>query len=215
MAVPMDPTGGILTGAGSILGALPGLFGSTTTTTQRAGLEFRPEDLARMEAGAGQYQGGVTDLLSQLQKFQTGLQQMPQAPGAFQYTGGYDPITRSLAAQGRQDILRSGAAAQANLPPELRAVLGPQANLQAALQANALLPQLGQQQFARQLSQAQMQQQQYGDQARNLLAQTQLGANLATTGLGAQANLAQYLTDLATRKATTTSTSTQEGGGIF
>lgn len=212
----MDPTGGILTGAGSILGALPSIFGTTTTTSQRSGLEFRPEDLARMEAGASQYQGGVSDLLKQLQGFQSQLQtQMPTAPGQFQYTGGFDPITRGLAASGREDILRAAAASRANLSPEMRGALGNQINIQSALQSNPLMAQYGQQQFARQLSQAQMQQQQYGDLVRNLLGQTQLGANLATTGLGAQANLAQYLTDLATRKATTTSTTTQEGGGFL
>lgn len=219
---PIDPTGGILTGAGSILGALPALFGSSRTTTQRSSLDFRPEDLARMEAGAGQYQGGVADLLKQLQGFQSQLQGgMPTAPQQFQFTGAADPVTRALAAQGEQDLLARAAGARSQIMrqsqgrPDVAGPLAAMLGMQTQLQQNPLMGQAMQQQFARQLSQGQMQQQQYNDLVRNLMGSTQLGANLAATGLGAQANLSQFLTDLATRKATTTAQTTEKKGGIF
>lgn len=218
----MDPISGALAGAGSILSALPGLFGTTTTTNQRSSLEFRPEDLARMEQGASQYQTGVGDLLRQIQSLQTGLTGgMPQAPSRFEYAGAADPVTRAIAGAARQDLLSAEAAQRKRLldmyqgRPDVGGVLGSLLGMNTQLQQNQILGREMPAQFARQLSQAQLQQQQYNDVLRNLLAKTQTGANLATVGLGSQQNLAQFLADLATRRATTVSSATQEDGGLF
>lgn len=210
--------GSFLEGLGSFLSLGAG-SGQSGTQSQR--LIMRPEDEAALRRVSGQYEAGVGNLLQQLQQTRAGLGQMPQAGPRFQFTGGVDPVTASIAAAGRQDLLASEAAQRRNLlnmyqgRPDVAAPLGSILGMRSALQQNPLLGQAMQQQFARQLSQAQLQEQQLQNEIRNLFGKLQLETMLGTTGLGAQGNLVDMLANLARLGGTTESKSQQETEGFF
>lgn len=210
--------GSFLEGLGSFLSL--GL-GSDKSGTSSQRLIMRPEDEAALRAASGGYQAGVGNLLEQLQQTRAGLAGMPGAGPRFQYTGAADPVTRAIASQGRQDLLASEAAQRRNLlrqyqgRPDVASALGSVLGMQSGLQQNPLLGQAMQQQFARQLSQAQLQEQQLQNEIRNLFGRAQLETMLGTTGLGAQGNLVDMLANLAKLGGTTESKTQQESGGFF
>lgn len=203
------------------------LFGTTTkqdqTSTTRT--EFRPEDLAAIEAARGGYQTQVGDLLGQLTRSREAIQKGFVMPSSqFQFSATPDAITRALAAAGQEQIAQNAAAARRNIPanlfsgsPEATRGLSKIADIQARLKANPLLFQAFQQQQGRELTQAQQQQSAAEAANRALMGREQFGVGLGQMGLGAQQNLLSTLLSLGQGLGTQVQTGQMRGrsGGLF
>lgn len=181
---------------GTGLGLAQGLFGSSQQKQQgqRAYTQFRPEDLAAIEAARGGFQQGVQGLLGQTEASREAIRQgFLQPTGQFQFAQAPDAMTRAIAAQATQGLGQQAAAQRQQLAQQFRGpvgqILGRQAEMQSRLQQNPLLFQAFQQQQGREL--AQSQQQMAAQQAANqaLLGREQALTGLAGTGLSAQQNL--------------------------
>jgi len=191
LAEPFSLGAAAILGGSSLLGSLFGGSGSSQQTSTQQ-MKISEEDKRRFNEALGGYQGNVQNLLQQIQQSQGALGQMPQAGPRFQFTGAADPVTRAIASQGRQDLLASEAAQRRNLlrqyqgRPDVASALGSVLGMQSGLQQNPLMGQALQQQFARQLSQGQLQEQQLQNEIRNLFAREQLATNLGLSGAQAQ-----------------------------
>jgi len=181
---------------GTGLGVAQGLFGSAQSQQQgqRGYTQFRPQDLAAIEAARGGFQQGVQGLLGQTEASREAIRQgYIQPTGQFQFAQAPDAMTRAIAAQATQGLGQQAAAQRQALAQQFRGpvgqILGRQAEMQSRLQQNPLLFQAFQQQQGRELAQAQQQlaAQQAANQA--LLGREQALTGLAGTGLGAQQNL--------------------------
>ena len=189
----MAKVGEILGGALDLFG---GLFGKAQQQqqNQRAYTQFRPEDVAAIEAARGGVTTGTQNLLQQLQQSQEAIRKgFIQPTGQFQFAQAPDAMTRAIAAQATQGLGQQAAAQRQQLAQQFRGpvgqILGRQAEMQSRLQQNPLLFQAFQQQQGRELAQAQQQlaAQQAANQA--LLGREQALTGLGTTGLSAQGNL--------------------------
>lgn len=218
-----DPITGAIAGG---LGLAQGLFGTASSQQQgqRQRTEFRPEDLARIEAARGGYQGSVADLMSQLGSSREALQKgivLPQSQ--FQFSTSPDAITRGLAAQAGQQMAQQAAAQRQAIANQFRGQPGAsmalqrQADIQSRLQQNPLLFQAFQQQQGRELTQAQQQQAAAEAANRALLGREQAVTGLAQTGTGAQQNLLSTLLSLGQGLGTQVSEAQMKGrsGGLF
>ena len=181
---------------GTGLGVAQGLFGSAQSQQQgqRGYTQFRPQDLAAIEAARGGFQQGVQGLLGQTEASREAIRQgYIQPTGQFQFAQAPDAMTRAIAAQATQGLGQQAAAQRQALAQQFRGpvgqILGRQAEMQSRLQQNPLLFQAFQQQQGRELAQAQQQlaAQQAANQA--LLGREQALTGLGTTGLSAQGNL--------------------------
>lgn len=215
------------------------MFGDESQTSQQSTgtsqLQMRPEDLAQLMAQRGKVQAGTSqfaNLARQLQQQSAGAAPQLQAITAPQFSTQLDPLSQSLVAQGRQGILAQAGANQARFAQQFRGqpgvarALQAQSRARATTQQNPLLAQAAQQQTGRQLAQQQamMQAQQAENQRRLAQAgaasrgrQEQLGFGQAQ--LGSQAGLLSILSQLSgqlgKRSQTTSTTGTQEKGGMF
>ena len=195
----------ITSAIGGAIGLGQGLFGTGTSQqqAQRTRTQFRPEDLARIEAARGGYQSQVGDLMSQLAKSKETLQTGLKLPsGQFQFSATPDAITRALASQAGQQVAQQAAAQRAAIAQQFRGQPGAQmalqrqADIQSRLVQNPLLFQAYQQQQGRELTQAQQQQVAVEALNRALLGREQAVTGLAQTGVGAQQNLLSTLLTL-------------------
>jgi len=185
--------------AGALSGAMElggGLFGRAQSQQQgqRQYTQFRPEDLAAIEAARGGFQQGVQGLLGQTEASRQAIRQgFIQPTGQFQFAQAPDAMTRAIAAQATQGLGQQAAAQRQQLAQQFRGpvgqILGRQAEMQSRLQQNPLLFQAFQQQQGRELAQAQQQlaAQQAANQA--LLGREQALTGMAGTGMSAQQNL--------------------------
>lgn len=211
---------------GSAIGLGKGLFGSKTSQdqSQQSYMQFRPEDLAAIQAQQQAFQAGTGDLLSQLKGSQQALQQgyvMPQS--GFQFGASPDAITRALASQAQQGIGQQVGSQQQQIAQQFRGspgaarALQAQAAMQGRLAANPALFQAFQQQQGRELAQAQ--QAQAAAQAANqaLLGREQAVTGLGQMGLGAQQNLLSTLLSLGQARGTQVGQGQMSGrsGGLF
>ena len=202
------------------------LFGTSTkqdqTSTTRT--EFRPEDLAAIEAARGGLQTQLGDLMSQLSRSREAVQKgyvLPQA--GFQFSATPDAITRALASQAGQQVAQQAAAQRAAIGQQFRGQPGAQmalqrqADIQSRLVQNPLLFQAFQQQQGRELTQAQQQQAAAEAANRALLGREQFGVGLGQMGLGAQQNLLSTLLALGQGLGTQVQTGQMRGrsGGLF
>ena len=215
--------------ANPIAGAMSigqGLFGTASSQqqNQRSSTQFRPEDLARIEAARGGYQGSVADLMSQLGSSKEALQKGIVMPSSqFQFSASPDAITRGLAAQAGQQMAqqataqRQAIANQFKGQPGAAMALQRQADIQSRLQQNPLLFQAFQQQQGRELTQAQQQQAAAEAANRALLGREQALTGFAQTGMGAQQNLLSTLLSLGQALGEQTQAGQMKGrsGGLF
>lgn len=185
--------GQILGGALSLGQGLAGT-GSKQQQDTKQFTQFRPEDMAAIEAARGGVTSGTQNLLQQLAQSQQAIRQgFIQPTGQFQFAQAPDAMTRAIAAQATQGLGQQAAAQRQQLAQQFRGpvgqILGRQAEMQSRLQQNPLLFQAFQQQQGRELAQAQQQMaaQQAANQA--LLGREQALTGLGTTGLSAQGNL--------------------------
>lgn len=181
---------------GTGLGLAQGLFGSSQQKQQgqRAYTQFRPEDLAAIEAARGGFQQGVQGLLGQTTSSREALSRgLIQPTGRFQFSQTPDAMTRAIAAQATQGLGQQAAAQRQQYAQQFRGpvgqILGRQAEMQTRLQQNPAVFTAFQQQQGRELAQAQ--QQMAAEQAANqaLLQREQALTGLAGTGMSAQQNL--------------------------
>jgi hypothetical protein len=218
-----DPITGAIGGA---LGIGQGLFGTASSQQQgqRAFTQFRPEDLSRIEAARGGYQGSVADLMSQLGTSREALQKGLVMPSSqFQFSAAPDAMTRALAAQAGQQMAQQSTAQRQAIANQFRGQPGAalalqrQADIQSRLQQNPLLFQAFQQQQGRELTQAQQQQAAAEAANRALLGREQAVTGLAQTGLGAQQNLLSTLLSLGQGLGQQVQTGEMKGrsGGLF
>lgn len=209
---------------GTGLGVAQGLFGSAQSQQQgqRGYTQFRPQDLAAIEAARGGFQQGVQGLLGQTEASREAIRQgYIQPTGQFQFAQAPDAMTRAIAAQATQGLGQQAAAQRQQLAQQFRGpvgqILGRQAEMQSRLQQNPLLFQAFQQQQGRELAQAQQQlaAQQAANQA--LLGREQALTGLAGTGLGAQQNLLAQQLGLgqALGEQVTAALSRGRSGGLF
>lgn len=218
-----DPITGAVMGAASIG---QGLFGTSSQQQQgqQSFTQFRPEDLARIEAARGGYQASTADLMKQLGASRQALQQgyvMPQS--GFQYSTSPDAITRGLAAQAGSQIAQQAAAQRQAIAQQFRGQPGAQmalqrqADIQSRLQQNPLLFQAFQQQQGRELTQAQQAQSAAEAANRALLGREQAVTGMAQTGMGAQQNLLSTLLSLGQGLGAQIQNAQSEGrsGGLF
>lgn len=221
-------------------------FGEATSGTQNANqvthTDFRPEDLARIEAQRAAFQkatGGVSSLTGALQRqaAQQGPQQLytninlPQGGINLNAPTGLDALGRGAVAQGTQALQQQAGAQQRALAaqfagqPGIAQALARQAASQTRLQTNPLAFQAAQDSFNRQM-QGQQQQLQ-GAQLLNaaLTGQQQLQqANRAEqlgygqAGLAAQQGLLSALSQLGqqlgTQYTNTSTTQNARSGGV-
>lgn len=188
LAEPISMGVAALLGGSSLLGSL---FGGSKRTEEksRQQMMISPENQARINEALSGYQGNVSNLLQQIQQSQGALAGMPQAGERFQFTGAADPVTRAIAAQGQQDLLAQAAGARRQVMrqnPQVGGALSSILGMQSQLQQNPLMGQALQQQFARRLSEGQLQEQQLQNEIRNLFAREQLATNLGLSGAQAQ-----------------------------
>jgi hypothetical protein len=218
-----DPITGAIAGG---LGLAQGLFGTSSQQTQgqRSFTQFRPEDLQRIEAARGGYQGSVGDLMSQLGASREALQKGIVMPSSqFQFSATPDAITRALAAQATQGLAQQAGTQQQRIAqqfqgnPAASRALQAQAGMQARLAANPALFQAFQQQQGRELSQAQQAQAAAEAANRALLGREQAVTGLAQTGMGAQQNLLSSLLSLGQGLGQQIQTGEMKGrsGGLF
>jgi hypothetical protein len=218
---------------GAILGAVPsaiqlgqGLFGTASSQqqNQRQRTEFRPEDLAAIQAARGGLQTQVGDLMSQLGSSRQAIQQGIVLPSSqFQFSASPDAMTRGLAAQAGQQMAQQAAAQRQAIANQFRGQPGAsmalqrQADIQSRLQQNPLLFQAFQQQQGRELAQAQQGQAAAEAANRALLGREQAVTGLAQTGMGAQQNLLANLLSLGQGLGTQVSEAQMKGrsGGLF
>ena len=185
--------GQILGGALALGQGLAGT-GSKQEQNTRQFTQFRPEDMAAIEAARGGVTTGTQNLLNQLRQSQEAIRAgFIQPTGQFQFAQAPDAMTRAIAAQATQGLGQQAAAQRQALAQQFRGpvgqILGRQAEMQSRLQQNPLLFQAFQQQQGRELAQAQQQMaaQQAANQA--LIGREQALTGLGTTGLSAQGNL--------------------------
>lgn len=181
---------------GTGLGVAQGLFGSAQSQQQgqRGYTQFRPQDLAAIEAARGGFQQGVQGLLGQTEASREAIRQgYIQPTGQFQFAQAPDAMTRAIAAQATQGLGQQAAAQRQALAQQFRGpvgqILGRQAEMQSRLQQNPLLFQAFQQQQGRELAQSQQQMAAQAAANAALLGREQALTGLAGTGMGAQQNL--------------------------
>lgn len=202
-----------------------GLFGTGTSQqqAQRMRTEFRPEDLARIEAARGGLQTQVGDLMSQLGTSREALRGIVLPSSQFQFSTTPDAMTRALASQAGQQVAQQAAAQRAAIAQQFRGQPGAQmalqrqADIQSRLVQNPLLFQAFQQQQGRELTQAQQQQAAAEAANRALLGREQALTGLAQTGVGAQQNLLSTLLSLGQGLGTQATSGQMRGrsGGLF
>jgi hypothetical protein len=218
---------------GAVLGAVPaamqlgqGLFGTASQQQQgqRSYTQFRPEDLAAIQAARGGFQGSTADLISQLGTSREALQKGFVMPSSqFQFSASPDAMTRALASQAGQQVAQQAAAQRAAIAQQFRGQPGAQmalqrqADIQSRLVQNPLLFQAFQQQQGRELTQAQQQQAAAEAANRALLGREQAVTGLAQTGVGAQQNLLSTLLSLGQGLGQQVQTAESRGrsGGLF
>lgn len=217
----------IASGIGGGLGLAQGLFGTGTTQnqTQTSQTQFRPQDLSRIEAARGGYQGQVGDLLSQLTASREALQKGVVMPSStFQFSTTPDVTTRGIVSMGQQQLAQNAAAAKKNIPTNLWSAspvaasnLARIVDINTRLQQNPLLFQATQQQRERELQQAQQAQNAAEAANRALFGREQALTGYAQTGVGAQQNLLSTLLSLgqALGQQQTTSSMRGRSGGLF
>lgn len=202
------------------------LFGTGTSQQQSSTsqMQFRPEDLAAIQAARGGLQGQVGGLMSQLGASREAIQKGYTMPtGQFAFGATPDAMTRALASQAGQQVAQQAAAQRAAIAQQFRGQPGAQmalqrqADIQSRLVQNPLLFQAFQQQQGRELNQAQQQQSAAEAANRALLGREQAVTGLAQTGLGAQQNLLSTLLSLgqALGQQQTTSSMSGRSGGLF
>jgi hypothetical protein len=202
------------------------LFGKATSQrqAQTSQTQFRPEDIAAIQAAKGGLQTQVGGLMSQLGTSKEALQKgfvMPS--GQFAFGAAPDVISRGLAAQAGQQMAQQAAAQRQAIANQFRGQPGAamalqrQADIQTRLQQNPLLFQAFQQQQGRELAQAQQGQAAAEAANRALLGREQAVTGLAQTGVGAQQNLLSTLLSLgqALGQQQTTSQMGGRSGGLF
>jgi hypothetical protein len=211
---------------GDIVNFATGLFGTGTSQqqNQQSATNFRPQDLAQIEAARGGYQGSVADLLSQLNASREALQKGIVMPSSqFQFSASPDAMTRALAAQAGQQMAQQATAQRQAIANQFRGQPGAamalqrQADIQSRLQQNPLLFQAFQQQQGREVTQAQQQQAAAEAANRALLGREQAVTGLTQTGTGAQQNLLSTLLSLGQALGQQTQTGQMKGrsGGLF
>jgi hypothetical protein len=185
---------GKILGGGLALGQGLAGTGSKQEQNTRQFTQFRPEDMAAIEAARGGVTSGTQGLLQQLQQSQQAIRQgFIQPSGQFQFGQAPDAMTRAIAGLGTQGLREQGSAQRQQLAQQFRGpvgqILGRQAEMRTQLQQNPLLFQAFQQQQGRELAQSsqEMAAQQAANQA--LLGREQAITGLGTTGLSAQGNL--------------------------
>jgi hypothetical protein len=185
--------GQILGGGLALAQGLAGT-GSKQEQNTKQFTQFRPEDMAAIEAARGGVTTGTQNLLNQLRQSQEAIRAgFIQPTGQFQFAQAPDAMTRAIAAQATQGLSQQAGAQRQALAQQFRGpvgqILGRQAEMQSRLQQNPLLFQAFQQQQGRELAQAQQQMaaQQAANQA--LIGREQALTGLGTTGLSAQGNL--------------------------
>lgn len=209
---------------GTALGLGQGLFGTGQRQSEiaQARTELRPEDLQAILNQRTGVQTGTIDLLQQLQRSREAIQQGYQLPTTgFEFAQTPDVMTRAIAAQATQGLGQQAGAQRQALAQQFRGpvgqILGRQAEMQTRLQQNPLLFQAFQQQQGRELTAEQQRQANLAAANQALLSREQALTGLSGTGVSAQQNLFNLLTQLGQLLGTRVSSGTQTGrsGGFF